>query len=111
MRRKGTRVQETAEEEGEKKTTKRRGRRADKPQQEATHARAVRLCVRAPRRETARPRERSGKEGRESDAEAGRAGPPSSPPLPLFLSFPSLLPSPPPSLSLWSRRVAASDSV
>lgn len=57
------------------------------------HTRTVRLCVRAPKRETARPRERSGKEGRESDAEAGRAGPP---PLLLSLSFsPSLLSSPP----------------
>lgn len=64
------------------------------------HTRTVRLCVRVPKRETARPRERSGKEGRESDAEAGRAGPP---PLLLSLSFSPSLPFSPPlpsSLSL-----------
>lgn len=94
----GTREQEeTEEEEGEKTTTKRRGRQISHNRKLTlthTHTHDVRLCVRAPGRETARLRERTGKEGRESDAEAGRAGPPSSPPLPLFLSFPSLLPLP-----------------
>lgn len=76
-----------------------------------THTHTPRVCV--SERETARSRGWTGKEGRESDAEAGRAAPPpssSSTPLPLF-SSPLLLPSSLPlSLSLWSRRVAASHS-
>lgn len=38
-------MQETAEKEGEKKTTKRRGRQADKPQQEATHTHRALVCA------------------------------------------------------------------
>lgn len=51
----------------------------------------------------------TGKEGREGEWRGGWESRP--PPLLLSLSFsPLLLSSPPPSLSLWSRRVAASDS-
>lgn len=89
-----------------------RGRQADKPQQEATHTRThthtrtpcacVCVCPRGRDCATERANGKGRKEGRESDAEAGRA----APPLPLPLSLLPLLP-----LSVWSRRVAASDSV
>lgn len=89
-------------EEGE--TKKEGGRHGDKPQQEANDTQQVHtlefvcVCACAAEGETARASQRTRgerKEGRESDAEAGRAAP----------LLPSTL-----SLSLWSRRVAASDS-
>lgn len=91
-------------EEGE--TKKEGGRHGDKPQQEANDTQQVHtlefvcVCVHAQRRERLREQasEREGK-GRKGGRVTRRLGepPPSSPP-------PSL------SLSLWSRRVAASDS-
>lgn len=87
-------------EEGE--TKKEGGRHGDKPQQEANDTQQVHtlefvcVCTRSGGRDCAsKPANERGKEGRESDAEAGRAAP----------LLPSTL-----SLSLWSRRVAASDS-
>ena len=90
------------EEEGEKKT-KKGGRQGDKPQQEAkrhtrlhihTHRVFVRVCLRGRLREREGERERKG--GRVT-RRLGEPPPHSSPPLPLFLSSPPLLPS---SLSL-----------
>lgn len=86
------------EEKGEKKK-KKGGRQGDKPQQEAkrhtlTHRVFVCVCLRGRLRERQGERERKG--GRVT-RRLGEPAPPSSPPLPLFLSSPPLLPS---SLSL-----------
>lgn len=107
--------EEGLERERERRRWRRRGRRRRRRRsregaEEISHNRkqvdthvqytyTPRVCVCVSKREAARTRGWTGKEGRESDAEAGRAGPPpllssSSPSLSLLLS------SPPPSLSL-----------
>lgn len=105
--------EEGLERERERRRWRRRGRRRRRRRsregaEEISHNRkqvdthvqytyTPRVCVCVSKREAARTRGWTGKEGRESDAEAGRAGPPpllssSSPSLSLLLSSPPLLP-------------------